>query len=360
MMKIGAFARACGVNMQTLRYYDSIGLFPADRVDSDSGYRYYKPERVRDFQMITELKGLGFSLEEIKHFLFSEEEMRQFMLSEKRKALQERIETEKARIRQIDAQGMESDSARHPRHSFLNIPFEDDPSVIGQWILCGALPQNSSFAGEEALHPCDSLLKRLYFLPGGGHVWSYFWSRGILYRLCGAKDTQCIASPYHTFEYDGKHYLSLAHPEEKHRHIYRQKDNIIYTENQAYIYKDEVDLPFVPDKRLLGAWDTVDVLSHPNDFSVLPKKNTDSFFIREITFYERGMCRRLLKSGHPQFCSYTKGLILDRERSFAEHYELYTVKDEEYLIVEHKSGDYAYLGKIFCYYTFKKRKGTTK
>ena len=29
---------------------------------------------------------------------------------------------------------------------------------------------------------------------------------------------------------------------------------------------------------------------------------------------------------------------------------------KEYLILEHKSGDYLYLGKVFCYYVFKKEK----
>ena len=357
-MKIGAFARACGVNRQTLRYYDSIGLFPADHVDGESGYRYYNPARIRDFKMITELKELGFSLEEIKFFLSATEEGRQLLLSEKRKALQERIQTENERIRQIDAQSGAEDRLPSPLFTYLNQPFENDPEVIGQWVLCGALPRGDSFTGEKQLLPCEGLLKKLYFLPGGAYVYNYFWSRGVLYRL-GENTAQHIASPYHTFTHGKERYLSLAHPEEKHLHIYRQMDNAVYTESQAYDYKDKVDLPFVPDERLLGVWDTVGILSDPEKFVDLKEECAENFFIKGMVFYERGMCQKLLKNsgnGYPRVYSYTKGLILDKEMSFAEHYKLCQRDDNAYLITEHKTGDYAYLGKIFCYYVFKKRK----
>ena len=362
MMKIGEFARACGVNTQTLRYYDRIGLFPADYVDQDSDYRYYEPSRVHEFEMIVELKELGLSLEEIRHFLSSSESVRRQILSEKRKMLEARIQTEKERIHRIDAQESPFIKETHPRFSYLRIPFEDDPDVIGKWRLCGALSPSAKFKGESHLLSCDATLKELYFLPGGGHVWFYFWSRGVLYRLCG-DGSKHTASPYHTFVYRGKRYLSLVHPEEATAHIYRQIDNAVYTEKQTYIYKDEVDLPFVPDEKLLGTWETVGVIPHPNDFSTLQDGDAEGFYIKEITFFERGVCRKLLKnsgSGYPLICFYTRGRIIDRERDIAEHYELCTKHGENYLIAEHKSADYAYLGKVFCYYVFKKRKDTTE
>ena len=144
MLKIGELARLCGVDVQTLRYYDKIGILPADRVDADSGYRYYRPERVEDFKALTELKGLGFSLEEIKRYLFSPEGLRGRMMAEKRRALEARILRERERIRQIDASAVpkEDETGYHP--SFLQIPFEDDPDMIGKWVLCG---KSAQFAG---------------------------------------------------------------------------------------------------------------------------------------------------------------------------------------------------------------------
>ena len=358
-MKIGAFARACGVNMQTLRYYDKIGLFPADRVDSDSGYRYYRPERIHDFETITELKGLGFSLEEIKRYLSSPEATQKLLLSERRRALRERIELEQARILRIDERDTTKEEKNAYFSSFLNLPFEDDPAVIGKWTLCGAMPKNAAFTDEESLAPCDTLLREIYFLPGGGHVWNYFWSRGVFYRLI-AGGVSCVASTYRLWENKDSQYLALSHPEEREAHVYRRVDGNAYTEKQTYAYRDEVDLPFVSDENVLGAWDTVALVSCPEEFSPINTidAHTD-FYIKEIAFYERGICRKLLKNsgaGYPLPCLYTKGFILDRENSRAEHYEIREAEGERYLIIEHKSEDYAYLGQVFSYYVFKKRK----
>ena len=42
MITIQGFARLCGCNTQTLRYYDRIGLLAPARVDEWTGYRYYE------------------------------------------------------------------------------------------------------------------------------------------------------------------------------------------------------------------------------------------------------------------------------------------------------------------------------
>ena len=69
MIKIGELSKICRVNIQTLRYYDRIGLLCADRVDTETGYRYYAPEKVMEYQTIVHLKSLEFSLSEIREFL---------------------------------------------------------------------------------------------------------------------------------------------------------------------------------------------------------------------------------------------------------------------------------------------------
>ena len=69
MLKIGEFAKVCGASVQTLRYYDKIGVLCADHIDPDSGYRYYHPDKIKTFALIEQLKKLEFSLDEIKQFL---------------------------------------------------------------------------------------------------------------------------------------------------------------------------------------------------------------------------------------------------------------------------------------------------
>lgn len=67
-MKIGEVAVASGCHLETIRYYERIGLLPrAHR--TGSGYRSYTPEEVDRIRFITRGRDLGFSLEEIRSLL---------------------------------------------------------------------------------------------------------------------------------------------------------------------------------------------------------------------------------------------------------------------------------------------------
>lgn len=68
-MTITDFARLCGCNPQTLRYYDRVALLKPARVDPWSGYRYYDREQALDFVKIKNLQTAGFTIEEIKALL---------------------------------------------------------------------------------------------------------------------------------------------------------------------------------------------------------------------------------------------------------------------------------------------------
>ncbi len=68
-MTIKEFAKICGCNAQTLRYYDSQRLLKPKKVDHYSGYRYYDKEQALEYVKIKNLQEAGFSLEEIKTLL---------------------------------------------------------------------------------------------------------------------------------------------------------------------------------------------------------------------------------------------------------------------------------------------------
>ncbi|MBQ8996367.1 MAG: MerR family transcriptional regulator [Oscillospiraceae bacterium] len=73
-MTIKEFAKLCGCNEQTLRYYDRIDLLKPMRVDKWSGYRYYDDEQALVFVKIKDLQLAGFSIEEIKSLLEQSDE----------------------------------------------------------------------------------------------------------------------------------------------------------------------------------------------------------------------------------------------------------------------------------------------
>lgn len=68
-MTIKDFARLCGCNPQTLRYYDHVDLLKPVQVDRWSGYRSYEEEQALDFVRIKNLQKAGFTIGEIKKLL---------------------------------------------------------------------------------------------------------------------------------------------------------------------------------------------------------------------------------------------------------------------------------------------------
>jgi len=66
--KVGELAERAGVGVQTLHYYERLGLLPKpDR--SASNYRLYPADAIRRVQFIKKAQSLGFTLEEIKEIL---------------------------------------------------------------------------------------------------------------------------------------------------------------------------------------------------------------------------------------------------------------------------------------------------
>lgn len=65
---IGKLAEICGVNIDTVRYYERQDLLlPTER--TQSGYRRYTNDSVRRLRFIRKAQSLGFTLSEIKSLL---------------------------------------------------------------------------------------------------------------------------------------------------------------------------------------------------------------------------------------------------------------------------------------------------
>lgn len=68
-MTIGQAARAAGVNVETIRYYERRRLIPQPPKPSDGGIRRYAASTVRCIRFIKDAQGIGFSLAEISELL---------------------------------------------------------------------------------------------------------------------------------------------------------------------------------------------------------------------------------------------------------------------------------------------------
>jgi len=67
-LTIGALARAAGVNVETVRYYQRIGLLETPPRPA-RGYRRYPHSAVRRLRFVRRAQALGFSLREIAELL---------------------------------------------------------------------------------------------------------------------------------------------------------------------------------------------------------------------------------------------------------------------------------------------------
>jgi MerR family mercuric resistance operon transcriptional regulator len=67
-MQIGAIAARTGVNIETMRYYERIGILPRP-ARSEGGHRIYSPAHEQRLTFIRRSRELGFSLDEVRALL---------------------------------------------------------------------------------------------------------------------------------------------------------------------------------------------------------------------------------------------------------------------------------------------------
>ncbi len=69
MFTIGEFSKITGLTVKTIRFYHECGLLIPSVVDEATGYRYYDRSKIELARVITQLRSLELSLEEIGEIL---------------------------------------------------------------------------------------------------------------------------------------------------------------------------------------------------------------------------------------------------------------------------------------------------
>lgn len=103
MFKISEFSKLSRIPLQTLRYYDQIGLLKPAKTDESSGYRYYSAEQLLKINRIVIFKELGFTLQQISE-LFQEDisaEQIRGMLKLKESEIERQLNIELAKLSRI-------------------------------------------------------------------------------------------------------------------------------------------------------------------------------------------------------------------------------------------------------------------
>jgi MerR family mercuric resistance operon transcriptional regulator len=68
VLSIGKLSKQSGVNIETIRYYEKIGVMPAPG-RSAGGFRVYGPDHLKRLSFVRRCRLLGFSLDEIRSLL---------------------------------------------------------------------------------------------------------------------------------------------------------------------------------------------------------------------------------------------------------------------------------------------------
>ena len=413
-MKIGEFAKMCGTKISVLRHYDKEKLLEPQYTDIFSGYRYYSSEQILAFYRINALKKAGFSLQEIREIIsgrktnkeieaiFSQKESEfldalknlkeaKLMMTnldivfENDTAIISRTADDNAndlcmvaeteikaadyqRISQYEIRENEiickvvklGDETEQPKKE---IPFVNDNNVIGKWEIQGVFAVKEDYAQNVF---CDKTgfyggdVKYLYFLPDGEEYWGYSWTKG--YFISNAYLTGSAYNEYEIEEKsDGTYMLITLRETEVSRGgkptylLLKKSDSNRYSA-ESIARKDDIDKPFVNDERIIGKWKAHSFLCNKAEFPQ-EEEPIDDLYFKEIEFYSDGNCRCVYADAvfeGEDTVVWTKNYLLRKWNWSACEYEIRTVGEKNYMIIEWKSGDYRYGGYDTNYYVFTK------
>lgn len=247
-------------------------------------------------------------------------------------------------------------------HEDINLVFEDDEQVIGKWKVVGEYAVKEDFyseQGERRESDMGNKDREIYFLPGGEDYWIYSWTKGYL-KLNGG-DQSCLCR-YQVEDDQGSHYMFVENKSYEYLRggmptvlVLEQVDKNRYTKREI-AREDNTDMPFVNDERVLGDWKAFDYIRNREDFN--PEVNhlpQERLFFKHMHFGEEGFLSSVYMDETilgKEIQSWTKGYVLKHYNHTACAYEIVTVDDMDYMIIEWKSGDYRWGGYDTDYYVF--------
>ncbi|MCL2857053.1 MAG: MerR family transcriptional regulator [Oscillospiraceae bacterium] len=105
MFKIGEFSKMVRVSARMLRHYESAGLLVPAQVDQFTGYRLYSATQMPLLARITQLRDMGFGVEEIKALLplYNNPTTLREALERKAGEVQATLATEQSKLEKIAA-----------------------------------------------------------------------------------------------------------------------------------------------------------------------------------------------------------------------------------------------------------------
>jgi bla regulator protein blaR1 len=239
----------------------------------------------------------------------------------------------------------------------VDYPFVDDPQVVGTWRLESMVPSPEAFVPgrvtDRDRRIQDIWRKEIPFMmpfsvfPGGRTSSVQTWTRGLFLDANPSERTACR---YQIRTQNGTDYLLMEFKNGDYTFrgmtpewvAFRRESSQPMAQSRR---EDKVDIPFVNDPALLGAWTTVDMVRTPEEFQPGKRVTLGELFFKGLDVLPGGKTS----------CGYTwtKDYLLHLGDRTASRYFFRELDGRTYLFMEWKSGDYTLRGATppFCVLT---------
>ncbi|MFO0845823.1 MAG: MerR family transcriptional regulator [Gemmataceae bacterium] len=136
MFTIGEFSKVTGLPVKTLRFYHEKGLLTPAHVEAQTGYRYYGGRQVEKARVVTALRGLEFSLEQIAEILTSYDDEADLLdfLERQRQLLAEKVDRYQAVLGSL---AKVITNEREARQAMQNSSFEVQEKTLDTLLVAG-------------------------------------------------------------------------------------------------------------------------------------------------------------------------------------------------------------------------------
>ena len=121
----------------------------------------------------------------------------------------------------------------------------------------------------------------VYFLPEGERYWCYGWTKG---KLFIDDDSEVFANDYEIEQIGNECYMIVSFKGYDYRRggvpkilVFRKMNSQRYTAEEL-ARKDNIEMPFVNDERVLGKWKVFDFILTKEEFSSEGSGNPPIFF----------------------------------------------------------------------------------
>ena len=228
-------------------------------------------------------------------------------------------------------------------------PFVNDKEAIGKWEYVATTLSKEDFASKNYHVDKNIFLKTLYFLPKGQGHWIFDrWTKGMLYHFRGETYKYSIENGYLFLEV-------YANNEFEMMLVFKKVDDNNYTIDEIKT-EDNIEIPFVDDKKAIGFWKAVDYISIKRKKDYKFDSQKENLFLKKLIINPDG--NAVFEAEKEKFIknTWSKGFIISQSNKTASKYQIKKVDGEQYMFMEWKNGDYIFGGHIEGCYVFKKIK----